>query len=106
MDKNASIFLTQHSDTKDLSYKVSYTNIIEAIPEDKVTKRLFGWEKIFNKEYRWRILEFNNKKVAEISYMNCNGPRVYFTKEGEWGTRDVPCIYDSYVIEEFFYYTK
>lgn len=103
-----SIFITQDeiNRSSDIAKKITYTNVMETIPENSSESPLDGWKDERKTEWRWRFMEFaNNHKTVEISYMPYNGKRKYFNRNGEWVERDISEIYDEYVIKEYYYYS-
>ena len=101
-----SIFMTNYGNTEDISGKITYTNILETIPNNRSDIPLDDWRSKNKTEWRWRFLEFNNKSTVEISYLKYNtNQRQYFAKSGSWITRQVPNVYDDYVVKQFFYYS-
>lgn len=109
MDPN-SIFITQSEVQKDndLCGKITYTNIMETIPENKVEKQIDNWKNFYKSEWRWRFLRLSKDKfVVEISCMKNNSDvRTYYNKKGEWVERKVDNIYDNYVEKQYFCYTS
>lgn len=108
MDKN--IFIsTSHSDKdKSIANKITYTNIIESIPENKLEKPLDNWQKKYDYEWRWRFLKDKERHVVEISKYDKNKKtRLYYNKFGEW-TKDIiispEC--DKFVVKEYYVYTN
>jgi len=104
-----SIFITNSPEdgkSSDISGRVTATSILNTIPKNATTKKLDNWEKDMSTEWRWRFLEFNNKRTVEISYLKNkpNSERLYYNKFGEWVRRDVPEEYDEFVIKVFYYY--
>ncbi len=101
-----SIFITNsESKSEDMSGKLTVTCVLNTIPEKAVTEKLNNWITKYNTEWRWRFLEFGNKRTVEISYIKSNSDkRLYFNKFGEWVNRDVPSAYDEYVVKTFYYY--
>ena len=84
---------------------ITYTDIIDTIPKDKISEPVTNWENTYNKEWRWRILIFNDRKVAEISYRLKNKERIYFIPHSqEWAERKVPVEYDQFVTETYYHY--
>ena len=108
---NKNIFLTQKDqniDTKDISGKITYTSILEAIPENKHDKPIEDWKQNYKTEWRWRFLKDKERHVVEISYINRDKKqRMYYSKYGDW-TEDVliPPECDKLVVKEFYVYTK
>lgn len=108
-----SIFVSQNELNKDnnISGKVTYTNILELIPEDKLEVPIKNWQFQYKTEWRWRFLKINEdskiRHVVEISCTKYNSPkRVYINKFGEWVERDVDAGYDKFVDKEYFSYTN
>ena len=120
MENNSSIFMSQNDATdNDIAGKITYTNIINTIPEDKSEKQLPDWKKKYNTEWRWRFLKlttsYENKKenikqerhVVEISYQkNNSNKRIYFNRHGQWVEREVDPIFDNFVKKEYYVYTN
>lgn len=108
---NKNIFLSQtdqSTDNNDIAGKITYTNIIEEIPKNKLTKQIKNWEKQYKTEWRWRFLKDKERRVVEISYINRDTKqRMYFNKYGNW-TKDVliPQECDVLVYEEYYVYTN
>jgi len=109
MDPN-SVFISQSEANKntDISGKLTYTSIIESIPENKLENQIQDWNKKYNTEWRWRFLRINKERhVAEISYLKYNSnKRMYFNRFGEWVEREVDPIYDQFVEKQYFVYTN
>jgi len=102
-----SIFISQNEIDDDINGKLTYTNLLETIPDNKVEKTIDNWQKNYKTEWRWRFLKFNGKHVAEISYVDrISAKRLYFNKFGEWVTREVPVVYDQYVDKIYYAYTN
>lgn len=101
-----SIFISQNEIDDDISGKLTYTNILETIPDNKMEKRLDNWKNKYKTEWRWRFLKFDDRHVVEISYIDStSSKRLYFNKFGEWVTRDVPIMYDQYIDKVYYAYT-
>lgn len=104
MDTN-SIFISQKDYNKDISGKISYTNIIETIPKERVEKQVSNWKQMYKTEWRWRFLSDKERNVVEISYIkNNSNKRIYLNKNGEWVERDMD-NYDQFVKKVYFAYT-
>lgn len=105
---STNIFMAQ-TDEKikgDISGKITLTNIIDVIPKNYTTIPIKGWKSSKNTEWCWRILEFNDRKVVEISYMkNDSDKRTYFNRFGEWVERTIDQVYDKFVTATYYYYT-
>ncbi len=104
------IFVSTDCNTDDnISGKMTYTNVMEIIPEGYVTERVLNWSKNYKTEWRWRFLKFNNRFVVEVSYLNsCNVlDRYYCNKYGQWiNNVDADTNYDKYVVEIYYVYTN
>lgn len=101
-----SIFIS-HTDNTDQETKITYTNIMEIIPPNSLNKPLVNWQTMYKTEWRWRFLKFSDKKVVEISYTtNTFNKRIYYNKFGQWVERNEESMFDKYVIEQYYYYTK
>lgn len=106
------IFVSQNQDEKnDIAGKITYTDILESIPGDKLDKPIENWNSIYKTEWRWRFLKLTYKNklrseryVLEISYVT-NNQRYYFNRFGEWVKRDVDPQYDYFVDKEYYVYT-
>lgn len=88
---------------------VSLSNIMETIPDNSRTEQIpFKiWSKKYNNEWRWRIIEFENNTVCEISVVSIDNPtRLYYNNKGEWVNRDISNIYDDYVIKTYYHYSN
>jgi hypothetical protein len=91
-----------------LNGKYSYTSIMDIIPEGytRVSVDMDKWRNERKIEWRWRFLEIDKKKKVEISYLKYDSDqRVYYNYNGEWVPRTVDPIYDTYVIEQYYYYS-
>ena len=110
MDLN-SVFISQSEANKntDISGKLTYTSILESIPENKSENQMPDWYKKYNTEWRWRFLRiiYQNieRYVVEISYMS-NNKRLYFNRFGEWVERDVHSFYDQFVEKIYYVYSN
>lgn len=110
------IFISQsEADDNDISGKITYTEILDSMPHNKMEKPINDWKKTYSTEWRWRFLRFTvvdndkeiEKYVVEISYIKYNSiKRVYFNRYGQWVTRDVDQIYDKFVEKEYYVYTN
>lgn len=116
MDNNSSIFMSHNEmDDNDIAGKITYTNIINTIPKEKLEKPLSDWRKKYNTEWRWRFLKLtessSNKKrdrhVVEISYQKSNSKkRIYFNRHGQWVEREIDPVFDNFVDKEYYIYTN
>lgn len=113
MDQN-SIFISQDESNgdNDLSGRITYTNILETIPENKLENPLPDWKNKYKTEWRWRFLSLKNDKnksrlVVEISYVKNNSvKRIYFNRYGDWVERNIDKIFDQFVDKQYFFYTN
>ncbi|ARF09578.1 hypothetical protein Indivirus_1_201 [Indivirus ILV1] len=104
--ENHNIFLTQSSNTdNNISGKISYTSVIESIPENKLNSPISNWEKDYNTEWRWRFMKDNERHIVEISKKNKGESRLYYNKYGEWVVRNIDDSYDKFVVKEYYVYT-
>ena len=84
---------------------ITYTHIIDTIPNRR-SEPLTNWKDTYQQEWRWRILQINDKKMAEISYIDKNNTRFYFIPgKDHYETRNVPKEYDQYVTETYYDYS-
>ena len=52
MDNNSSIFMSQNeTNDNDIAGKITYTNIINTIPEEKLDKPIIDWKKKYKTEW-------------------------------------------------------
>lgn len=110
------IFISQtEADDNDISGKITYTEILNSMPHNKVETQMDNWRKIYSTEWRWRFLRFTiidndkeiDKYVVEISYMKYDSnKRVYFNRYGQWVVRDIDKAYDNFVEKEYYVYTN
>ena len=110
-NKNTNIFLSQtdkSTESNDISGKITFTSIIESIPEGKLEKPIADWKDKYNTEWRWRFLKDKDRHVAEISYINKNSKdRLYFNRFGEWTKKvQVPKECDQFVVKEYYVYAN
>lgn len=99
------IFVRQE-ESNDISGKITVTNILEMMPGDTLKKPIPNWENEYKTEWRWRFLDLTpEKQVLELSYIT-NGQRLYFNRYGQWVERNIDPIYDKYVKDEYYFYTK
>ena len=106
---NKNVFLKRDSDLVDsISKKVTYTSILETVPDDSTETELKDWKKLGKTEWRWRFLELDGgRSSVEISFLTSNKhkPRMYFNDSGDWVERDVSPMYDKYVVKTLYYYS-
>jgi len=111
MENSHDIF-EKHEKNKDISGKITYTNIMESIPENYLEQPIINWKQKYKTEWRWRILKFSTeneekKYVVEISYMKYNSnKRIYFNRFGEWVERTIDPIFDQFVIKQYYVYNE
>ena len=100
------------STNNDIAGKITFTNIMNSIPENKVDKPVKNWQDKFGTEWRWRFLKIKTidnkeKDVVEISYQKKNSPkRIYFNRYGSWIETMVDQLYDQFVVKEYFVYSN
>jgi hypothetical protein len=109
----SSIFIKQ-SDIAKEEHKLNYKDLLESIPEDRYEQEQLDL-KSNHLEWRWRIMEINDKKMVEISILipetidesgNFVPPsRKYIDKYGKWVNREIDKLFDQYVTKQYFYYT-
>ncbi len=103
------IFISSDSNNEDISGKMTYTNIMEIIPENHVTQQIINWNITYKTEWRWKFLKFNGRHVVELSYLNSNNinERFFCDKYGQWVKNvDVDSSYDKYIVEMYYVYTN
>lgn len=102
-----SIFVTQEeASSNDIAGRITYTNIVDTIPENSSESPLPGWKQNKKMEWRWRFLDLpDGRHTVEISFMKSDSDsRIYFNKTGQWVKRFVHPAYDKFVTKEFYYY--
>lgn len=91
----------------DISGKITYTNIIESLPETHRIEPMDNWREQGLTEWRWRFLDIEGRKVVEISGLRPNeNQRLYFNKHCQWIKRDVDPVFDKYVKEVYYCYAN
>ena len=109
--ENHNIFLTQSSDkinnNDSLSGKITYTSVIESIPENRLEKPIINWENKYEIEieWRWRFLKDKDRHVVEISKRNKGEGRLFFNKHGQWVSQNIGKSCDKFVTKEYYVYT-
>jgi len=85
--------------------KVNKIEILKTIPQtaqlypDELKQRDYT-------EWRWRIYNFNNRELIEISYME-KGKRKFLTNNGNWIEYNKSLdIFSKYMIKEYYYYSN
>jgi hypothetical protein len=100
-----SVFLKQ-SEIPKYKCKLCYQSIIENIPEPYYKKPDIIKRKELI-EWRWRFYNIENKKIAEISFYDpTSNKRLYVNSVGDYVERDIPEIYNQYIIDEYYYYSS
>ena len=99
------IFAKNDSSSNDISGKLTYTNVYESIPQNKVTVPIPNWQSQYTTEWRWRFFNFDDRFVTEISFVK-NNVRTYFNKHGVWVQRNVDPGYDKYVTKVYYAYSN
>jgi hypothetical protein len=90
-----------------ISGKLTYTNVMEIIPDNYVTKQIENWKNEYDSEWRWRFLKFNGRSVVEVSYVNKDNVRMFCDKYGNWISNVIiDKKYDDYVVEAYYVYVK
>lgn len=104
---NNNIFLSITDKESNISGKITYTSVIESIPNSKVEKQIDGWQKNYSCEYRWRFMKDKERHIVEISKTSANcSTRLYYNKYGEWVKRNISEDIDKFVVKEYFVYTN
>ena len=106
MDTN-SIFISQNEMYKDndISGKITYTSIMETIPETKTKIKIDNWQKKYTTEWRWRFFDLKGRKLIEISKMEPNKERMYMENTGKWIKYTlVSPAWDRFLIESKYCY--
>ncbi|AYV78342.1 MAG: hypothetical protein Edafosvirus10_17 [Edafosvirus sp.] len=114
MNNNNNVFVKRKDLEKQISSqiysnytnKVSLSKIIESIPSDHYNLPQENLRKNMI-EWRWRVIQFENKKMIEISSLVPGSQRKYIDKSGELIEYDKPIdsTFDQCVIKEYYYYT-
>lgn len=107
MNNHNNIFLTYSSSDK--PNKVTYTSLIQSIPNSKMEKPMKNWKDIYTIEFRWRFMKDSERHIVEISKLNKNNQekdRLYYNKFGEWVKRDIPEDINKFVVKEYYVYTN
>ena len=105
-----SIFITQEEARggHDITRKLTYTDIYSTIPDTNIITPADAdvWKKNKLVEWRWRFININSKRLAEISYLRYDiDKRMYQSKSGQWVHRIVPDEINKYVVEQYYFYT-
>lgn len=116
MDLSNIFMSNEECNNSDISGKLTYTSILESIPENKLSEPLNNWESKYRTEWRWRFLKINyqhtktmnivERYVVEISYMKRDHKRYYFNRFGEWVERYVDPFYDQFIEKVYYVYNK
>ena len=95
--------------TKYNQLKINKDKIKETIPKDAKTQEDSELQQNHT-EIRWRFFKFiiDEKivKKVEISIKRPNEARCYYDKNGNIIDTDVPKMYDKFVMEEYYHYSK
>ena len=115
---NHNIFIPQTSqnsltqqidDNKEISGKLTYTTIVESIPENKLEKPIKDWEKIYATEWRWRFMKDKERHIVEISQKSnkAGSDRLYFNKYGQWAKENFlnNDNLNNFIVKEYYVYT-
>jgi len=102
------IFITQDEKIKDtIAGKITYTDILNVIPENSYNVPNENLRKNYKTEWRWRFLKLPDDRLTiEISYITKDNVRIYFNNNGKWVERYIDPIYNNYVIKEYYYYSN
>lgn len=86
---------------------ITKTTMLETIP-DRNIKYDKNWRNKKLTQWKWRFLTINNKSIVEISYKkwNSNTSKYYIKHTNSWQNRIVDPVYDQFVTEIYYYYTK
>ena len=105
-NENIFITLSECNDDENRSI-VSRKGIMKSIPKDALKEENLELNKT-HIQLRWRIFKIPNKEneIVEISYKHPIQDRMYINKNGQWFSGEIDKIYDKYVVEEYFVYTK
>lgn len=109
------IFLPENNYNIDIAHKLTYTNIMDSIPKDKLIHQILDWQNKYTTEWRWRFLKFKdgeqNRFITEISYINSkdadlsSDKRIYLNRYGDWVSNIyINGLFDNYVVEEYYVY--
>ena len=88
--------------------QLNYQQVKESIPTDSQTTPLKNWNILNKMEWRWRFMDLPNERhIVEISRMTpFSINREYVKSNGEWVFRNISCVYDDYVTEQYYFYTN
>ena len=105
-ENNNSIFITNSESSDDMSGRITATSVLNTVPKEATIEKLKDWKKIKQTKWRWRFLEFGDRRTVEISYKKAKtNRRQYYNRFGKWVERNVPKEYDEFVSKIFYYYT-
>lgn len=94
---------------KNVNNVTTIDNYIERlnIPPDNVMIPDLQKRKKCSKEWRWRIINVDNKTYAEISYFEQKTKKRFYMsgKTSSWEEQMIDPMYDTYVDKEYYYYT-
>lgn len=98
-----SVFI-KRSEIKSKPNKLNFQDIIKTIPENSFNEPQEELKKT-KVESRWRILEINDKKYVEISFLDLNNKRTFVDKYGDFVESVVDDKYNKYVVASYYYYS-
>lgn len=98
-----SVFIKQ-SEIKPKPTKLHINEILKTIPENSFHTPQADMKKT-KIEHRWRILQINNKKYVEISFLSSDNKRTFINKYGEFIQSNVDEKYNDYVVDIYYYYS-
>ena len=99
----SNIFIKQ-SELKREERKIKKEDLIKIIPSSCLNKEDINLQKNMT-EWRWRIYEIEEKIFTEISMMEVNKKRLYFTKYEKWVEENIDPKYDKNIKKQYYYYT-
>lgn len=88
------------------SFALSRTDVASMIPKNCLKQKDIELSKT-KTEWRWRIFKLPNKnnETVEISQKQFEQKRLYINNLGNWVECDVDESFDSYVTNEYYYYS-
>ncbi len=95
---------TRKSDNKITKYKIKLESLKEIIPVNHLKQKNKDLRKTHT-EWRWRLLNINDKTLVEISFKNPEEQRKYMNKKGEYVFYNLDSKYDGFVEDEFYVYS-
>jgi hypothetical protein len=100
---------SQTENNEDISGKLTYTNIMEIIPNNHTITQIPLWNDKYKTEWRWRFLKFNGRHIVELSYVKWNNlnNRCFINKYGQWVNNvNIDKRYDEFIVETYYVYTN